>query len=190
MDHIDISEDVHAIIRCFFVSYQLDLGCKLKDMPLVPVLKAIRSSLKQHRFEIGSLKLNNNNLFGVITTALRTPFPAHLHSLDLSHNDLHGFIAPFIQNLPLKLRSLHLNHNHFSDGGSFPWEMLPKTLETLSLQKNEFRGKIDWRCVPPKLSLITVSLKVAKQSVGEISKRWSHSMVCRIEHTIEFVKTN
>ena len=182
---MDITSSVHSIMECSYFSHRLDLGFKLRDLPILPVLTAIH--LSAYNPMIGALKLNNNHLFGVIEADKLLPIPFRLNTLDLSHNDLYGFVRSLIQSVPRGLKHLYLQNNHLCDDSHFPWELLPNGLENLSLQRNDFRGRIEWNELPSKLTVFTVSHRMAKKSKKDMPNEWSYG---HQNEGVEFVKTH
>ena len=140
---------------------------KLQDLPISPVLKAINSCI----LNIKQLKLDNNNLYGVMDHAR---FPLDLQILDLSHNDLYAFSLRLMHVMPPGLTHLYLHDNHFCDGGRFAWGLLPKHLQILSLHGNQFQGKVDWDdlAVYRDLTWVTVSCLVANKSMHTMPYGW------------------
>ncbi|MBA0698083.1 hypothetical protein Goari_021592 [Gossypium aridum] len=87
------------------------------------------------------LDLSGNNLHGFIPECLCDSLL--LKQLILFDNHLHGNISPCLSNMTA-LQYLDLSNNQFSDSlSTFPFHNLP-SIDTLILSKNKFRGKFSF----------------------------------------------
>ena len=109
-------------------------------------------------------------------------------SLDLSNGKVQNMpITPILHAISQsghspEIKHLWLNNNNLFGTISKRWDLLPKHLQTLSIEGNQITGNIEWPWVPRSLKTMVVTGDMAAVSFLDAPARWK--LLC-VHHLLD-----